>query len=230
MEDHFQYIYKNRAKDYHKMIEAEDVDGNLYSTLKKITSFKNKHVLDIGTGTGRIPLLLSPMDPIIIGMDISLHMLLENKRQIAARGINYGLTQGTMNELPFPSDSFDIIISGWAIGHLTSWFQNNWQEEIDQILQEMLRVLISGGSLIIIETLSTGSTIPVPPTKDLAEYYLRLENEWGFKKHVIQTDYQFPNNREAINSMKFFFGEDLARSLEATQLSRVPEWTGLWNL
>ena len=41
------------------MITAEDVDGNLLATLSSLVSFQGKRVLDLGTGTGRIPLLLN---------------------------------------------------------------------------------------------------------------------------------------------------------------------------
>jgi hypothetical protein len=94
----------------------------------------------------------------------------------------------------------------------------------------MLRVQKPKGKVIIIETLTTGSTMPAPPTQGLAEYYARLENQWGFSRQQIQTDYQFSNLEEAIKLSEFFFGAELANKVRRNNWVRLPEWTGVWSL
>ena len=96
-------------------------------------------------------------------------------------------------------------------------------------MSEMLRVLKPGGALIIIETLTTGSTIPASPTKGLARYYDWLETHWGFTRQEISTDYQFADIDEAAELAAFFFGEDLADKVRANHWVRLPEWTGVWG-
>ena len=83
--------------------------------------------------------------------------------------------------------------------------------------------------MLILETLGTGSLTPAPPTPQLAEYYAWLENEWGFQRREIRTDYEFANVEEAIGRMEFFFGAALADKIRANGWVRVPEWTGVWS-
>ena len=80
------------------------------------------------------------------------------------------------------------------------------------------------------ETMTTGSLTPAPPTPALAEYYAWLENEWGFQRQVIATDYQFASVEQAVEYTAFFFGEELARQIRANGWARLPEWTGVWGL
>ena len=93
----------------------------------------------------------------------------------------------------------------------------------------MIRVSRPGGTLIILETFSTGSRVPAPPTPQLAEYYAWLEEEWGFQRRIIQTDYQFASVEDAVGHTEFFFGPDLAARIRAEGWARVPEWTGVWR-
>jgi len=81
-----------------------------------------------------------------------------------------GLIQGDIRELPFDDGEFDIITVGWAIGHFQGWFGNDWLNQVDTALAEMSRVVKTNGVLIIMETLTTGSTIPAAPQEGLAQY------------------------------------------------------------
>lgn len=79
--DHFQRIYNQEAEAYHRLIAAEDVDGNLLPALQAITPFKGKRVLDLGTGTGRLPLLLHEAVKFIVALDRYTAMLKEQQQQ-----------------------------------------------------------------------------------------------------------------------------------------------------
>ena len=57
--DRFQEIYAYHADLYHRMIAAEDVDGNLLPAIERVAPIAEKRILDLGSGTGRLPL----MDP-----------------------------------------------------------------------------------------------------------------------------------------------------------------------
>jgi hypothetical protein len=70
---------------------------------------------------------------------------------------------------------------------------------------------------------------PAPPTPGLANYYAWLENEWGFSRQQIQTDYQFWDLDEAIELANFFFGAELADKVRENNWVRLPEWTGVWG-
>ena len=78
------------------------------------------------------------------------------------------------------------------------------------------------------ETLGTGRESPLPPTPGLADYYAHLENQRGFSGTWIRTDYLFDSLEEAIDLVRFFFGETLANQVNVSQSPLVPECTGIW--
>lgn len=227
--DHFVSIYRTQAAAYHRMIMAEDVDGNLLPMLESITSLTGKRVLDLGTGTGRMPMLLDGIAGQVLGLDLQPAMLAENWRTRQARRGQWGLVCADMQVLPFARFTFEVSISGWAIGHTCSWSLNDWPDRVDSILAEMLRVTKPGGTIIILETLGTGVDRPHAPTHALKSYYQRLEVCWGFQRQVVQTDYQFATPAAAAAHTAFFFGPALAEKIRANGWARVPEWTGVWH-
>jgi ubiquinone/menaquinone biosynthesis C-methylase UbiE len=227
--DDYINIYTYHADTYHRMIEAEDIDGNLLPAMESVTPLAGMKVLDLGTGTGRIPLLLHQRTKQITALDLHQGMLVEQQKQMKRRSSQWSLSQGDMRALPLPDDCFDAVTAGWALGHFQSWYQDDWQTQAGYVIREMMRVVTPGGVLIIIETLTTGSLIPAPPTAGLAAYYAWLEGEWGFKRQEIQTDYQFQDLDEAVKMVDFFFGSALAENVRKNNWVRLPEWTGVWS-
>jgi ubiquinone/menaquinone biosynthesis C-methylase UbiE len=226
--NHFINIYHNRADDYQRMMEFEDVEGNLVGALERVSSVAGKRVLDLGTGTGRLPVMLADQTKQMVGLDLHRGMLREHQRQQAQQNDLWGLVQGDMRLLPFPSDWADVVTAGWAIGHFVGWYGDDWQTQIGRVLSEMQRLVRPDGSLIIIETLTTGSMEPAPPNQGLATYYAWLESEWGFQRQQIRTDYQFDSVDEAVTRTEFFFGPELAATVREKGWARIPEWTGVW--
>ena len=139
------------------------------------------------------------------------------------------LAQADMRFLPFPSGWAEVVLAGWSIGHLRGWYADDWQAQIGSVLREMHRAAGPGGTLVIMETLTTGSLTPAPPSQELAEYYAWLEGEWGFQREAIPTDYQFESVDQAVAYTEFFFGEQLASDIRRNNWSRLPEWTGVWS-
>lgn len=89
-------------------------------------------VLDLACGTGRYSRLLAEGGPDqLIALDFCVPMLMQvpNGSRVCA----------SMTQLPFPADTFDVVISGLALGHATD--VSNWMVEI-------ARVLRSGGTLL----------------------------------------------------------------------------------
>jgi ubiquinone/menaquinone biosynthesis C-methylase UbiE len=227
--DHFIDIYSGRAADYHRMMLAEDVDGQVLAALRAVAPTAGKRVLDLGSGTGRMPLLLAKEAASFAALDLHAAMLREQQAQQQAAAGNWGLVQGDMRQLPFPDGSADVVVAGWAIGHLRGWYADDWRIQIGRVLREMNRVCASVGALVILETLTTGSLTPAAPTAELAEYYAWLENEWGFQRQAISTDYVFESVEAAAAQTEFFFGPDLARLIRQNGWARLPEWTGVWS-
>jgi hypothetical protein len=107
-------------------------------------------------------------------------------------------------------------------------YPETWRQEIDRAVQQMGRVLRPLGTVIILETLGTGSESPQPPTETLAAYYSTLETEYCFSSTWIWTDYQFESVAEADELTRFFFGAELADRVRRERLKILPECTGIW--
>lgn len=128
------------------------------------------------------------------------------------------------------NDHYRHIYTHRAAEHFVRWYGSRRSIEIDRAVQEIHRLTKPTGHIIIIETLTTGSQTPHPPTDGLAQYYHRLETRWGFHRSQIQTDYVFSSTKEAIAKMEFFFGPALAATIKEQGWTRVvPEWTGIWH-
>lgn len=227
--DHFQIIYRQQAAQYHQMIAAEDAHSYLPAVLKAITPYQGKRVVDIGSGTGRIPLIFREEAAEVIAIDAQMAMLVENRVQRELHDGRWHLAQGDGRSIPIPDGWADIAIAGWALGHMRSWYADNWQNEIGAALGEMLRVTRLGGYVIILETLGTGSWVPRAPSPELSEYYNWMEDEWGLSPQEVRTDYQFAGVDEAVALTEFFFGPQLAALIREKNWTRLPEWTGVWS-
>lgn len=227
-EDHFITVYKSQAATYERMIAAEDVDEQLWSLLSRLVDFSGKRVVDLGSGTGRLPRMLHRHAASGLALDLHAPMLLENRCQQQRDGFLWPLIQGDLHCLPFTDGCAGVVTAGWAIGHFCDWYGERWQAHVETALREMARIARPGASLLILETMGTGAFEPAPPTPALAAYYAFLEEEWGYKRYQIQTDYQFASVDEAVACMTFFFGEQLAQKIRRHGWRRVPEWTAVW--
>jgi ubiquinone/menaquinone biosynthesis C-methylase UbiE len=105
-------------------------------------------VLEIGIGTGRIALPLLALGANVSGVDISTRMLdrlranlatLEAERPDALWG-TLDLRQADMTALPFADGAFDAVVAVHVFHLVYPW---------EQALDEALRVLAPGGSLLL---------------------------------------------------------------------------------
>ncbi len=228
MTDH-RLVYAQEADRYQQLISREDYQGNLLPALVKILSLNGLDVLDLGSGTGRLTQLLSPLVNSVHAFDLSLHMLDVAAGQLRSRGyLNFLVSAADHRWIPRASNSADLIVSGWSVCYLVVWAEDDWKKDLDLALQEMRRLLREGGTIIIIETLGTGTNKPDAPEK-LRDYFGYLERA-GFQQSWIRTDYQFQDWDEAADLVEFFFGPEMLEKLIPGEKPVLPECTGIWRL
>ncbi|HEX2623549.1 MAG TPA: class I SAM-dependent methyltransferase [Phototrophicaceae bacterium] len=225
--DHFIDIYMRKASAYDQMVAREDYQHHLLPALTAIHPLKDALVAEFGAGTGRLTRLLAPEVRRIYAFDFSAHML-ETAAPTLPSNHNWTLAVGDNHHMPARAHLADIAIAGWSFGHATGWYPDRWRDDIAGALAEMERLVVSGGVLIILETLGTGSETPTPPSQSLADYYHWLETERGFSATWIRTDYQFASVQEADQLTRFFFGDGLADRIVSNQMTILPECTGIW--
>jgi ubiquinone/menaquinone biosynthesis C-methylase UbiE len=140
------YLYDRGASTYDgvkafdPVEDAWDLAVPLQRALKRV---EKPLVLDVGTGTGRLPLALLrrlDFDGRIVGLDISLRMLQEARRKTAGHGDRVTLLWKDALALPFPDATFDAVSCVEAL---------EFMADPRLGLKEMARVLRPGGTLLV---------------------------------------------------------------------------------
>lgn len=119
-------------KDYNDLIK-NDVLLN-----QKIGDFKDKSVLEVGCGLGRVTEFLGNNFKEVVGIDISEKMI-EDASVRLKNNHNIRLLVGDGVTYPLPSDHFDFVFSYIVFQHMPS------EEVVKSNLKEVCRVLKPGG-------------------------------------------------------------------------------------
>jgi len=118
--------------------------SNIRRLLPRLSLPPTPAILDVGCGTG-INLLeaarwFSPTR-LLCGIDISPGMVEVARRKASALGLNALFTVGDAEHLPYPNDTFDLVISNSVL---------HWFGDRQAAVREMGRVLRPGGKVILI--------------------------------------------------------------------------------
>lgn len=98
------------------------------------------HLLDVGTGTGRMANILAPAASRVTAIDRSPEMLRIARTNLASRDLPVELVQGDFMTLPLPDASVDSIIMHQVLHYATT---------PDLVIAEAARVLRGSGHLLI---------------------------------------------------------------------------------
>jgi ubiquinone/menaquinone biosynthesis C-methylase UbiE len=115
-----------------------------------------KQVLDIGTGSGLLAIELARvrLDWHITGIDVSEEMLKLARQNAAGAGVSdrIDFQQAEAAALPFPDDSFALVISNVSF--------RLWREPL-KVLEEIDRVMVPGGCCLVRDNLRLWALRPL---------------------------------------------------------------------
>ncbi|PZQ22002.1 MAG: ArsR family transcriptional regulator [Sphingopyxis macrogoltabida] len=100
------------------------------------------HLLDIGTGTGRMAEIFAPTARRITALDRSPEMLRIARAKLAEQGVPIDLVQGDFLHLPIGDACIDSVVIHQAL---------HFAQEPDRVIAEAGRVLRGGGHLLIVD-------------------------------------------------------------------------------
>jgi ubiquinone/menaquinone biosynthesis C-methylase UbiE len=137
MEKEVREIYNRIAKSYHKLSANHFFNTYLEvpATTSLLKNVKGKKVLDLGCGTGRHTIILKKRGAKVWGLDLSPKMLEIAKSEI--KDVDFKV--GTVYNLPYRSNFFDIVVSGLVVGYFN---------DIDKAFKEIHRVLKNNGIFV----------------------------------------------------------------------------------
>lgn len=103
-------------------------------------------VLEIGSGTGNVVLAVKQMHPEAeaVGLDPDPKALARGRRKAAREDLDIHFDRGFAEQLPYPDESFDRVLSAFMFHHLEP-------EGRRSALREAARVLRPGGSLHLLD-------------------------------------------------------------------------------
>jgi len=105
-----------------------------------------QHILDIGCGTGTLVVMLKQQyaSSAVVGLDPDPKALRRARIKATRAGVSVQLDQAFADELPYKDGSFDRVFSSFMFHHLE-------EQERENMLREVLRVLKSGGSFYLLD-------------------------------------------------------------------------------
>lgn len=234
-------LYVDHAARYDDEIcRCQDYAGNILTAIQAIVALTPAtRVVDVGTGTGKLCRLLAPHVASVVGLDRSEEMIaVACARSQAARNVRFELAD--VRQLPLTDSCSDVLVAGWTYSYLKSegeeWYPDGtaggaWREELGRALTEAERVLVPGGTVIVLETQGTAAE----KSRRTGSWLYAYLREIGFQETVIRTDYRFPSRETALQALLFFFGRGVATRAKDTLVEDratgecvVAECTGLW--
>lgn len=131
--------YFNHISSNYDRVRGKEIFNSLLKTVKLFHIKDNDWILDVGTGTGLFSVLLAEHGFRIIGIDRNPQMLAKAISKDINNDCHFKGVLGSAEQLPFPSETFYLVISTNAIHHF----------DLYQHLKEVSRVLKTGGHYII---------------------------------------------------------------------------------
>lgn len=132
--------------------------------IRQLQNIPHHQILDVATGTADVAIAMGKkLQPQrIIGLDIAVEMLDIGRKKIQQEELSdtIHLMSGDAEDLPFEDNTFDAITVAFGVRNF---------EHLEKGLAEMLRVLKTGGKLVVLEF----SKPQIFPFKQLFQFYFK---------------------------------------------------------
>jgi len=233
-----------REKDFHNELQSKpkgrfenifykaiaNTWDDFYERLKK--NARNSEVLDYGCGVGPSIIAVSNYQPKkIIGIDISEISIKKAKDRTKYLGSMVELQVDNCEKTSFENNRFDLVYGHGILHHL----------EFSKCLDEILRILKPGGSLIFVEPLGTNPIINLyrkltPKSRSIDEHPFTdkdltlLKNKYNdveIKYYGLLTLIFFPFYSDPNKSKIFKILKDADQILFKIKLFRYFAWSVL---
>ena len=134
-------------KEYNWMAKGYDAFMTIFPIWKKwikqvIPHIKGVKILEVSFGTGYLMTRYASNNYEIYGIDYNDKMLEITENKIKKLNITAKLSEGNVEKLPFPDDTFDTVINTMAF---------TGYPDGDKAMIELKRVLKHGGKLLLVD-------------------------------------------------------------------------------
>lgn len=170
-------------------------------TIRLLTSYKPKKILDVATGTGDLAIESMKLNPDkIIGIDISEQMLEIGRKKISKKKLTHKieLHKDDSESLSFSDNSFDAVTVAFGVRNF---------ENLEKGLTEMKRVLLPEGKIVILE-FSKPKFFPVKQLYDfyffnilpfIGKVFFKSNREYAYLPQSVKA---FPDEKEFISILQ----------------------------
>ena len=171
-------------------------DLHLELILKCVQVKSGMKILDLGTGSGYLAFTFAEKykQAEVVGLDIVEKTLVENQRKAELAGIdNLHFVNYEGMDFPFADDSFDIIITRYALHHFPT---------INDTFREISRVLKKNGIFFLSD--------PTPNDNDTERFvdkYMQMKKD-GHIKFYTKNEW-----KEICNSVALIYVDDFETSI-----------------
>jgi ubiquinone/menaquinone biosynthesis C-methylase UbiE len=122
-------------------------------------------ILDVGCGTGNLTMaakIRAGTDGEVYGIDAAPEMIQKAERKAAEKQLNIRYQVGLIEDIPFPDNKFDVVVSSLMLHHLPKDLKRQGIAEVSRVLKPCGRFvavdldpILAGNLRIVVEAMRT---------------------------------------------------------------------------